>query len=129
MSRKVNHVLTKKFIAGGTIPVNRFVAIDSTPGQVIVPGTTGDLCVGVSLNAASSGEEVSVCLIGVAEVAAGAAVADGALVRGEGTSGKALVLTPDVGAATHQCGVTVDDAGAEDALCCVLLNFGFAGVA
>ena len=48
------------FIAGGTIPVNTLVKLDSTAGQVVVTTAITSLAIGAAMNSAVAGGLVQV---------------------------------------------------------------------
>ena len=91
MSWKNKQQITFGFTAGGAITKNRFVKFHTTDGQVVAAGD-GDPVLGVALNTAASGAHVDVCLFGVVDVEAGAAITQNSCV-GAGSSGKAASIT------------------------------------
>ncbi len=81
-----NDLLTKTFVAGGTIVANTILKFDSADDTVVPAAGATDLAMGVALNAAASGERVDVQLAGIAEVKAGGTVARGDFVVSDGSA-------------------------------------------
>jgi hypothetical protein len=86
-----NQLFTKSFLAGGTIVANQIVKFGSADDTVVAAAAATDLALGVSLNAAASGERVEVQLLGIAEVKAGGTIARGDYVVSD-ANGDAVAL-------------------------------------
>lgn len=99
------------FIAGGTIGINRAVALHTTEGQVVVTSAITDIAIGVATNSASTGEMVTVQLFGKAKAVASAAISVGAEVMPTG-SGSGKVATAS-GATAVSMGLCLSAAGAD----------------
>lgn len=112
MSQKTNHIATMGFVAGGTISANRLVKWDTTDGQV-VHATAGDPVLGVALHSASSGEQVDVCLFGLCDVEASAAISQNAVV-GATTAGKAVAISTGTSSADNDLAGTAFEAATAD---------------
>lgn len=80
-------LLSKSFLAGGTITKGAIVMFGSDDNTVVVGTAATDLLIGVALHNALSGERIEVQLMGVAEIKLGGTVARG----GDVTSGAAGV--------------------------------------
>lgn len=84
------HLLLKGFRAAGSIQPRRIVAISS--GSAIQAADHHSALIGVADNAASSGQIVSVVMVGVTEVLAGGAIDAGDHVSAD-ASGRAIPAT------------------------------------
>ncbi len=86
-----NVLLTKTFIAGGTIAKNVMVKFDTAADTVIAAAAATDLVMGVSEHAAVAGERIEVALVGIAEIKAGGAVTQGDFVVAD-SAGEAVAM-------------------------------------
>ena len=107
------------FVAGGTIPVNTLVMLDSTAGQVVVTTAITSLAVGAAMNSAVSGGTVSVQQYGIAKLTAKSAIALGDQVMPVGTGGG--LIDNAAGATAKSIGVALEAALAEGDVIAVML--------
>ena len=98
------------FVAGGTIPVNTMVKLDTTAGQVVVTTAITEVPFGAAMTSAVSGGTVKVQTHGIAKVTASGIIALGAQVVAS-TDGKVETFT-GIGATAYSCGVALTAAAA-----------------
>ena len=113
-----NIVLAKTYEAGETLVKNVFVALDTSNEGVVNLPSAGAKCIGVTMNAAASGQNVSVMLIGVAIV-----IATGAITRGDSVQALATGYVDTAASADYPCGQADMAAAAAGDLISVILNF------
>lgn len=105
-----NPVLTKNFLAGGTIAPFTIVKFGSDDNTVVAASAVADFQLGVvdipAQGNASSGERVDVVVGGVAEVKYGGNVTRGALLTTDG-SGYAVTAAPSAGTNNRIIGVAM----------------------
>ena len=88
--------LTHSFIAGEAMATKfSLVKIASTEGQVDLNDSAGEDCFGINQQIAASGQDVSVCVMGISEAVAGAAVSIGAKLQGDGSGRVILAASSD----------------------------------
>lgn len=108
------------FKAGGTIAQYRAVKADSTINQVVACAAITDVPIGTSLDAASSGDQVSVLPAGpIAKMTASGAVSYGDQVMPT-ASGSGKVMTA-AGATAYTIGISLGTASADGDIIPVML--------
>ena len=87
---------THSFIAG-EVMATRFsvVKIASTEGQVDLSDSAGEDCIGITQQIAAAGQSVSVCLFGISEAVAGAAITIGDKLQADGSGRVILAASSD----------------------------------
>jgi hypothetical protein len=109
-----NPVLTKSFLAGGTIAKYRFVKFGSDDDTVVQAAAATDLVLGATTDiAAASGERTDVVLDGITEIEAGGSVTRGAKVTSD-ADGKAVAAAPAQGVNNQIGGIALRSAASGD---------------
>lgn len=99
-----------QFIAGGTVSKNQLVKLDSTANQVVAASAATDQVVGVALHDASSGDQISIQVFGVAKC-----ISDGTVTLHAQVEAAASGKVTDAGGATaYSLGIALE-AGDTDA--------------
>lgn len=103
-------VLTKNFLAGGTINPYRIVKFGSDDNTVILAAAATDSLLGVvdipAQSSASSGERVDVVLTGVTEVEYGGTVTRGQELTSD-ANGRAVAASPAAGVNNRIIGIAL----------------------
>ena len=99
------------FIAGGVIPVNTLVMLDSTAGQVVVTTGITSLAIGAAMNSAVAGGLVQVQQYGIAKLTAKSAITLGDQVMPVGSGGG--LIDNSAGATAKSIGVAMTAALAD----------------
>jgi len=102
--------LVLTFTAGAAISKGDPVYL--TGDGEVSPATSDQPCIGVALNNASAGEEVSVCVFGIVKVVAGEAISAGAKVKGADSSKRVLALVVGTDSETLVLGTALTSASA-----------------
>lgn len=97
------------FVAGGTIAQYRAVKLHSVEGQVVASAAIADVSIGASMDAASSGDLVTVQTFGKVKLTASAAIALGAQVMV--TAAGAGKVSTAAGATAVSIGIALQAAG------------------
>jgi hypothetical protein len=103
-------VSPQSFIAGGVVPINVLVMLDSTANQVVVTTGITSVAFGASLVSAASGGLVAVQQFGKAKLTATGAISLGAQVM-PAAAGGGLIDTA-AGATAVSIGIALQAAGA-----------------
>lgn len=120
-----NRILEKTWNAESAITKNRFVINGTLTGDVKPAGAAATDIIGVAREQAATDEAVSITHEGSELVEAGAAIAEGALVKSDAV-GKAVAITPLAAGATYvgAAGRTLGVAAADGDLVVVELTPG-----
>jgi len=101
----MNQMLTKSFVAGGTIGENRLVKPGGTAGQVVLATAASDKIIGVCRQPGGvvTGDRVDVDLIGITNVVLGGTVAAGDPITSD-AAGAGVLANPAAGANVRAVG-------------------------
>lgn len=115
-------ILNTTFTAEGAIPAGAVVVAGSTPGCVKLPGAANaGQIIGVAVQSADTGRDVSVAIVGVASCTAGAAIAMGTPVVAYDATGK----VGPAGAAANILGIALSAASGDAEAVNVLISPAF----
>lgn len=123
----LNPVLTKNFLAGGTIPAYSLVKFGADDNTVVVAAAATDAIIGVTTSlAAASGERVDVIVCGVAEVVLGGAVTRGGFITSN-ASGAGVAPAPAGGTNNRIAGVALQSGVSGDVASVLVVPLGTQG--
>lgn len=123
----LNPVLTKNFLAGGTIPAYSLVKFGADDNTVVVAAAATDAIIGVTTSLpAASGERVDVILCGVAEVILAGTVTRGGLLTSN-ASGAAVAAAPGAGTNNRVAGIALQSGVTGDVASVLVVPLGTQG--
>lgn len=120
--------LTRNFVAGGTIGLNRVVIPGSADGAVVQASAATGALIGVCRQpgGAVSGDRCDVDLSGVTEAVAGSTITRGQLLTAD-ANGAVIAATASAGANVRVIGIALTSASAGDIIPVLLAPGSFQG--
>jgi hypothetical protein len=119
---KTSGLLEKVFSAGGTIALGQLAKFVTDDNTVVVAAAATDAIIGVAMHAATSGQDVTVQLLGIADVKTEGTITRGDLVTSN-ANGNGVAAAPSAGTNNGVIGRAMQS-GVTGDIIAVALNIG-----